>query len=540
MSYTHARHKTFQVRIKFKTVKFGHDELFHSESARLKLPSAKIDIMAIDSQVNSMIHSSLHSAAIPSAPHDNNPHISRHVSPPSNSFGSSARNILADMDYSDYVSDPSPAATDLLKRLVEQAVWKYAIVSLGQPFEVAKTVLQVFITSGKQKRIENLPSLNDSKRRPAGHRHLPSDDDSEDSASYFTSSAPLPHSSTHPRGRRRRLSSSPDGIPRVHQPQSPPRNPLGPHILDLKSSSSVTSALSSLWNREGAWGVWKGTNCTFVYSILLSTVTAFVRSFLSALLGLQDPGLSGFLTASGPSAYAGGLDITSSSSPLSSLAVAVSAAGVAGIFLAPLDIARTKLILTPSTHPPRSILTTLKTLPSWLLPFSIAPTAILHAALPTLISASTPLFLRTKLGIDPVLTPNLYSVSTFCSQMIELGVKLPLETVLRRGQMAVARSTPQIKSMATIVEVGPYNGLFGTMSSILYEEGDSRAPSSASELSKGGKGAPGMKVNKIGQSQRKQQGVGGLYRGWRVGMWGLVGVWGAATIGGAGGKGGEF
>ena len=37
---------------------------------------------------------------------------------------------------------------------------------------------------------------------------------------------------------------------------------------------------------------------------------------------------------------------------------------------------------------------------------------------------------------------------------------------------------------------------------------------------------------------RKGQGIRGLWRGWRVGFWGLVGVWGAAALGGAGG--GEF
>jgi mitochondrial fusion and transport protein UGO1 len=31
---------------------------------------------------------------------------------------------------------------------------------------------------------------------------------------------------------------------------------------------------------------------------------------------------------------------------------------------------------------------------------------------------------------------------------------------------------------------------------------------------------------------RKGQGIEGLYRGWRVGMWGLVGVWGASFVGG--------
>ncbi len=58
------------------------------------------------------------------------------------------------------------------------------------------------------------------------------------------------------------------------------------------------------------------------------------------------------------------------------------------------------------------------------------------------------------------------------------------------------------------------------------------------EMVLGTDGAPAVKIGKKGR--RRGQGVEGLFRGWRVGMWGLVGVWGAAAIGGAGGKGGEF
>ena len=74
-----------------------------------------------------------------SSDHHNN------VSPPrtTNSFGSSARNILADMDYSEYMSDASPSTAEMGKKLLEQALWKYTSVFLAQPFEVAKTVLQV-------------------------------------------------------------------------------------------------------------------------------------------------------------------------------------------------------------------------------------------------------------------------------------------------------------------------------------------------------------------------------------------------------------
>ena len=67
-----------------------------------------------------------------------------------NSFGSSARNILADMDYKDYNSDTSLSTSEIGKQLVEQAVWKYTSIFLAQPFEVAKTVLQVQLLEGNQ------------------------------------------------------------------------------------------------------------------------------------------------------------------------------------------------------------------------------------------------------------------------------------------------------------------------------------------------------------------------------------------------------
>ncbi len=103
--------------------------------------------------------------------------------------------------------------------------------------------------------------------------------------------------------------------------------------------------------------------------------------------------------------------------------------------------------------------------------------------------------------------------------------------------MAIAKEAPKGREMPTIVDVGPYKGLFGTMRSIIYDEGE-RGDISSTSLIKGGKGAAGTKVSK--EKKRKGQGVEGLWRGWRVGMWGLVGVWGAAITGGAGGKTGEF
>lgn len=102
--------------------------------------------------------------------------------------------------------------------------------------------------------------------------------------------------------------------------------------------------------------------------------------------------------------------------------------------------------------------------------------------------------------------------------------------------MHVAQSSPQAKEVQTVVVVGPYKGLIGTMRSIIYEEGE-RTIKAAPD--KGA--APGRTTTLARDPERKKgQGLEGLWRGWRVGMWGLIGVWGAATMGGVGSKGGEF
>jgi mitochondrial fusion and transport protein UGO1 len=129
-----------------------------------------------------------------------------------------------------------------------------------------------------------------------------------------------------------------------------------------------------------------------------------------------------------------------------------------------------------------------------------------------------------------------FSVATFCTSIVELFVKLPIETVLRRGQMSVVSSSKYVgsgKGLQTIVDVGPYRGTLSTMWLIAQEEGVSK------ENVTGKAGARGVK--KSGRpSERKGQGIEGLWRGWRVGIWGLVGIWGAAALGGAANSGGEF
>lgn len=204
------------------------------------------------------------------------------------------------------------------------------------------------------------------------------------------------------------------------------------------------------------------------------------------------------------------------------------------------------LILTPISTSPRAVTSLLRQLPSLTVPASLLPATVLHSSLPTLVTSATPLILRQYLHVDPLTTPASYSLVTFLASAGELFLKLPLETVLRRGQVHLLRSqhsraysaaqyssfrgsfkvaTPELE---TIVEPGPYKGVLATMWHISSEEGirDSGSKSVASTPARGGAQAQ--------KRQKKGQGVAGLIRGWRVGMWGLVGVWGASALGSAG------
>ncbi len=177
---------------------------------------------------------------------------------------------------------------------------------------------------------------------------------------------------------------------------------------------------------------------------------------------------------------------------------------------------------------------------------------MLHSLIHPLLTLSTPLVLRTRFLIDRDASPVAFSLAKFCSSSLALFVKLPIETVLRRGQASVMNSPKYVKAMEritttkprgdlegvpqmeTIFPLGKYNGVLGTMTHIVLEEGTSSMsePPTKSKTRKN-------KTRVAETVYRRGQGMEGLWRGWKVSWWGLVGLWTAAAIGG-GGRGGEF
>ncbi|KAI1751625.1 mitochondrial carrier domain-containing protein [Xylaria castorea] len=444
-------------------------------------------------------------------------------------YASKARDIFPDIDYKEHLDEFSPSTIESVKQFIDELLWKYTSVLMAQPFEVAKTILQA-------RSQDDLGGLNASPAeitRPSIaspktsiYGEYPDSDSDPDEPSYFTSNAPYTPTPSS-RSRRRRGTSPPLESPKINSAKPT----LPPHQIELRRPDSILDVISQLWSKESAWGVWKGTNATFLYSILQSLLENWGRSLLSALLNVPDLGVKDDVERL--------VDIASPY-PWASLCVAAAAAVTTGLILAPLDLIRTRLIVTSTSRSPRRTLATLRSLPSWVChPTLIAPT-IFHSLVHPFLTLSMPLALRSQFSIDRDSSPMTFSIVKFCTSCASLFVKLPLETVLRRGQMAVLAEPSYLQAldktgkMETIVQPGPYNGVTGTMYTIVSEEGSREVAMPAKSASRARKG----KAKASEPVYKKGQGLDGLWRGWKVSWWGLVGLW-TASIAGGGGE-GEF
>ena len=222
----------------------------------------------------------------------------------------------------------------------------------------------------------------------------------------------------------------------------------------------------------------------------------------------------------------------------------------------PIDVASNKLgrlVVTSTGRGTRRTFSALRNLPSYLCPSILLIPTVLHSLVHPLLTLSTPLVLRSQFMIDREVAPVTFSLAKFFSSSVALFVKLPLETVLRRGQATVLRTPPYLEALEappggkasrktasdqleTVVPIGSYSGVFGTMYSIVNEEGSHAVavstPKNRTATSKK------AKVSVTETVYRRGQGLHGLLRGWKVSWWGLVGLWTAGVLNRAGD--GEF
>lgn len=235
--------------------------------------------------------------------------------------------------------------------------------------------------------------------------------------------------------------------------------------------------IGALQSRDGFRGLWRGVNTTFIMDAMQLTLEAWLSGFFSSLSGVPDPHF---------------LDITHSATPGASLATAVAASVVTAVVLSPLSIIRTRMVTTTFETNPRSVRTSLKELDSLVCPSEVFLPTVLFSSATSVLSKSTSYILQHILGVDPSSSPLWYSMLSFISNVLQVGVKLPLETLVRRAHLSYLK----LSSESLLIKPMKYEGVFGTMWSILS-------------------GRVGIET---------------LYRGWRVSMLGVISEWGVEAL----------
>ena len=226
----------------------------------------------------------------------------------------------------------------------------------------------------------------------------------------------------------------------------------------------IIETLRAIHKIEGITGLWRGQNYTWINGLLSSVIYTWLSSALAAAFHLPDPDMIELLPTINTSKI---------------MLIAMSSSAITSLLLSPLDIRRTRSIISSKSEPKRKDSSKHSQAP-YFCPRSLVLPTILHSCIPTAINLYTPIFLRENLSIDGLQRPKLFAWMSFVGYLLENTIRMPLETVLRRGQAQICR----VK--CTIVRLAPYNGLFGTGYSAIRQE------------------------------ENGSTGVGSLYRGWKL------------------------
>lgn len=91
-------------------------------------------------------------------------------------YTSKARDIFSDIDYKDYISEDSSSVVQTVKDLLDELLWKYTSVLMAQPFDVAKTILQVRSQEDIAPPSAPITPVDQLRRRGSDHRSSIYDD----------------------------------------------------------------------------------------------------------------------------------------------------------------------------------------------------------------------------------------------------------------------------------------------------------------------------------------------------------------------------
>lgn len=361
----------------------------------------------------------------------------------------------------------------------------YSRVFVSQPFEVSRLLLQVGDWSDNSSYRKHNVHSYDSDVEKQGITE-DEDEESDQEIDYFTDlSGDNSFSSLRKRVRndvQKRLDDNQSqekadtgASVRLENDSSPSRSDikiLFPHAIE-PTSLYILDIMRAIMEKDGVVGLWRGMHTSFVLEALTTTIESWINGFLSSVCDIPDPQF---------------VDVLHSPSPLVSLGAAVLSALATSIILSPVDMIRTRFSVTTFSTTPRSFRQSVMQLKSYTSPISVLIPTALRAGVSCTITRATPYLLFRWARIDKVKYPGIYNFTSLISSVLELVIRLPLETIIRRSHIA----NLNLESTNLIVQPTPYKGIFSTFW-------------------------------RIGTGQDR---IETLYRGWRLSLMATIGNWG--------------
>ena len=327
----------------------------------------------------------------------------------------------------------------IMSHLLGEFTRRYIQHLIQQPFEVSRCLLQVGDFS-------DTLAMNNQKvklKLPISLHNDDVDNDTIEDVNFFPDQSEV------------------SVIPDINIPDTLSKNDFN-DVMIKPESLHVLDIMNSLMEKEGIRGLWRANNTTFIYNFFNMTLNVWLIGLLSPFFGISDPNFFESILETSTS-YSSMNDIKIS------MILTISSNILTNIMLIPLDLIRTKLLVTyiqppvpvkaientKSANNLRSLRDMVKDW-SWKrdmikLPLDMWILTILNS-LTTNNRTSSTIFSEKMFTLIWVKQFHLtkdsknikwYHISFSVFEMIGIFIKLPIETMLRRCQVnyLLARST---------------------------------------------------------------------------------------------------
>ncbi|EJS42171.1 ugo1p [Saccharomyces arboricola H-6] len=252
----------------------------------------------------------------------------------------------------------------------------------------------------------------------------------------------------------------------INETDAPHSGPTDVSLIIAPQSLHTIDVINALFDQEGIRGLWKANNTTFIINFLSLSIDTWFTGLLSSFLGVPDPYF---------------MEVINSSDISKSFLLALGAGVFTSIILLPVDLIRTRLIVT-SFKRKKSLKANSKTkitnarslrqlIKCWSwrkngvsIPLDMWSLTILQSINTSFFNKLFDLVIYNQFHIEKYSQTVMYNTMKFFSKSLELFIKLPVENLLRRCQLNYLlndqRLLFKIDSTELIVKPKKYNGIW--------------------------------------------------------------------------------